>query len=102
MNYFQSCDLVYRVAIIYILTFIYFLSDSNAREALTKIMKCKKWFFHRCQSHGGADAVFYTEGKLLSGGSAEQLQEQRGYFKGDYSTAIRRMIIGYSSKIALN
>lgn len=93
MNYFQSCDLVYRLAIIYILTYIFFPSliqmrCTHAREAPTKTMKCKKWFFHRCQSHGGA---IYTEGKLLSGGgSAEQLQEQRGYFKGDYSTAIKR------------
>lgn len=96
MNYFQRSDLVYRVAIIYILT--YFFPSliqkpcTHAREALTKRMKSKKWFFHRCQSHGGA---FYSEGNLLSGGgSAEQLQELRGYFKGDYSTAIRRQAGG--------
>lgn len=73
MNYFQSCDLVYRVAIIYIFNLHFFSSliqmcCAHAREALTKIMKCRKWFFHRRQRHGRADAVFYTEGKLLSGG----------------------------------
>lgn len=80
--------------------------DTHARETLSKNNEILSGFPRHCRSPGVADASFYTEGKLLSGGgSIKQLQEQKGYFKGDYSGNYEgswRMIRGYSAKITLN